>query len=372
MAIRPRAFNPSRLRLARQRRGTTKAGLANRAGISTRSLTAYESGTQHPTRQTLDRIAQALDFPVDFLRGADLPEVPIDAASFRALTKLTATKRDQAIASAAFALGLSDWIEERFSLPACTVPRVPDADPETAAEAVRREWGLGELPISNMVHLLEAHGVRVFSLVEECADVDAFSFWRDGVPFIFLNTMKTAERSRMDAAHELGHLVLHAAHGIAPRGRHAELEAQAFGSAFLMPRGSVIAHAPRTGLLNDLHRAKRYWKVAAANLAHRMHDLQLLSDWQYRMVFVELSSSGQRRSELGGVARESSLALRKVFAVLRREEGVSKADVAAELGMPLQELNKVVFGLVLTQVHGRHSGEANSTSMSAPPSLRIM
>ena len=33
--------------------------------------------------------------------------------------------------------------------------------------------------------------------------MDAYSFWRRGVPYVFLNTMKSAERSRMDAAHEL-------------------------------------------------------------------------------------------------------------------------------------------------------------------------
>ena len=33
--------------------------------------------------------------------------------------------------------------------------------PETAAEAIRSEWGLGERSIPNLIHLLEAHGVRV-------------------------------------------------------------------------------------------------------------------------------------------------------------------------------------------------------------------
>jgi hypothetical protein len=42
--------------------------------------------------------------------------------------------------------------------------------------AVRSEWRLGERPISDMIHLLKAHGVKVFSLVEECRELDAFRF----------------------------------------------------------------------------------------------------------------------------------------------------------------------------------------------------
>ena len=57
------------------------------------------------------------------------------------------------------------------------------------------------------------------------------------------DTNKTAEHSRFDAAHELGHLVLHR-HG-PPRGIEAERQANAFASAFLMPHGSVFPRAPK-------------------------------------------------------------------------------------------------------------------------------
>ena len=88
-------------------------------------------------------------------------------------------------------------------------------DPETAAEVVRAEWNLGEQPIPNLVPLLEVHRVRVFSLTQECREVDAFSLWLRQ-PFVFLNTQKSAEHSRFDAALELSHLVMHGHHEIPP------------------------------------------------------------------------------------------------------------------------------------------------------------
>ena len=310
-----------------------------------------------------------LGFPVEFFFAHSVDEPPLAATSFRALSRITARQRDQAVASAAIALQLSRWIDEKFSLPRPDIPRLQHVDPETAADGVRREWGLGERSIGNMIHLLEAHGVRVFSLAEECAEVDAFSFWLGDQPFIFLNTFKTAEHSRMDAAHELGHLVLHWGHDV-PKGREAEREAQAFGSAFLMPRGSVIAEAPRGGRLDQLLGSKKRWRVSVAALAYRMHALGLLSDWQYRTLFMEISRLGYRKSEPDGISRETSQVLGKVFQSLR-DEGISKTDVARELSIPMSELQKVIFGLVMTPLSG--SGDETATvEVGSRPNLKLV
>ncbi|MEW1759360.1 ImmA/IrrE family metallo-endopeptidase [Streptomyces cyaneofuscatus] len=147
-----------------------------------------------------------------------------------------------------------------------------------------------------MVHLLEAHGVCVFSLSRDCQEVDAFSFWDRGIPFVLLNTGKTAERGRFDAAHELGHLVLHGEEQV-PHGPQAEGEAHRFAAALLMPAADVLAHAPRNPSTTWILQAKRRWKVAAMALAHRLHELNLTTEWQYRTHCVELSRMGYRKSE---------------------------------------------------------------------------
>ena len=311
---------------------------------------AYEGGEKEPGPLNLVKLAGALGFPTDFFAGPTLDEPPFEASSFRALSNLTARHRDQALGSGAIALLLARWIDQRFELPEPNVPQLRGIDPETAAMAVRREWGLGEQPIRNMIHLLESNGVRVFSLVEECRELDAFSFWLKQRAYIFLNTLKSAEHSRMDAAHELGHLVLHWREGV--RGREAEREADLFGSAFLMPRGSILAQAPRGGRFADIIKAKQLWNVSATALTYRMHKLGLLSDWQYRSLFVELSRSGYRTVEHYGVQPETSQALAKVFEALR-EDGIAKQQVAEELNITVEELDRMVFGLVMTSVQGR-------------------
>lgn len=342
-------FNYTRVDLARRRRGLTKAALADAAGISSRMLTKYERDEAEPSQLTIGRLAKAVKFPVDFFYGDTLDEPTIEGASFRSMTRLSARQRDQALASGGLALSFSDWIGDRFDLPAPKVPDFGGSDPETAAEAVREEWGLGEKPATKLIHLLEAHGIRVFSLVEECKEVDAFSFWRGSLPYVFLNTMKTVERSRADAGHELGHLVLHA-HG-GPRGREVETEAHAFSAAFLMPRNSVIARLPRNATLAQVIAAKSYWRVSAVNLARRAYHLELMTQWQYRNICIALSKRGWENEPRAIRTPESSQVITKVLRALRTEQ-VTPSEISRELCIPVDELSKSAFGHMFRAVEG--------------------
>ena len=112
---------------------------------------------------------------------------------------------------------------------------------------------------------------------------------------MFLNTYKSAERGRFDAAHELGHLVLHR-HG-GPKGRDAEKDADRFASEFLMPRSSVLAAAPAVLGLERCMRLKRIWQVSVTAMVSRLHHLSLISEWQYRSLFIEMGQRGYRTTE---------------------------------------------------------------------------
>jgi Zn-dependent peptidase ImmA (M78 family)/DNA-binding XRE family transcriptional regulator len=358
-------LTPSRLALARKRRGMTLVRLATEAGITTRSLSAYESGRQQPTSATLSALADALAVPAAFLQAPEIDEIPPDAASFRAMSKMTASQRDSACSAGRIAFLINDWIEERFRLPDADIPSLLTFDPETAAEVVRARWGLGQSPVDNMIHLLESRGTRVFSLAEECAEVDAFSLYWHGTPFIFLNTMKSGERGRFDAAHELGHLVLHAGHRV-PHGPDAEQEANRFAAAFLMPASSVIAARLANATTDRIIQAKHTWKVSAMALAHRLHELSLLTEWGYRTACVNLSRLGYRTSEPGGITREDSQLLSKVIKALR-DDGITPAQVASGIAITTAELNSHLFGLALTVLPG---GTTNTAPLR--PDLHIV
>lgn len=340
-------INPQRLVLARKRRGLTATELARRVDLSGQSISNYERGRSTPSPRTLQRIATELAFPIPFFTAPDAPDLPEAAVAFRARTKLAAAKKDAARSAACLAIEFNSWLERHFRLPTPDVPTLDHPDPETAAAMVRSHWNLGTAPIPNTVHLLEAHGIRVFSLTTDCTEVDAFSFWHAGRPFVVLNTTKSAERGRFDAAHELGHLVLHS--GPNP---HNEPEANAFASAFLMPRTSIQQQLPPSPLLTQILQAKHTWQVSALALTYRLHDLALLTDWQYRHACIELAQRGYRRAEPDGLPRENSQLFTKVWGHLR-QQGTTPPDVAVALNIPTEDLNGLMFGLTITPTPAR-------------------
>jgi Zn-dependent peptidase ImmA (M78 family) len=362
-------FNPTRLTLAREWNGFTKTELARRSGLTLRSITEHEAGRTTPDEDSLNRLIAALDFGRDFFYGKNLETPTAESASFRGWTKMKAGKRDMALARGAIAIHAIDYMGARLDLPEADLPDLSyEATPEAAAESLRNHWEIGVLSIRNMVHLLEAKGVRVFSINVDARDVDAFSTWSGTTPFVFLNTNKSAERSRYDAAHELGHLVLHR-HG-APNGREAETEANMFASAFLMPRASVLTHALRFATLPNLIKLKKIWNVSLAALVYRLHKVGALGDWHYRNLYVEMAQCGYLIEEPESGPRETSQLLPKILSLLY-EEGITRSQVAKALCIPLSKLEELMFGLIMMSIDGGGQRSSRAFSSAQPKLARI-
>ena len=178
--------------------------------------------------------------------------------------------------------------------------------------------------------------------------MDAFSLIRDDRPFAFLNTDRSAERQRFDAAHELGHLLLHAG---APRARAGPGGGgKPAAAAFLMPRRAVLAQGLREATLDRVLAAKRHWTVSAMAMTHRLHELRLLSDWNYRTTWWRWPATATAALRPGGAWPEVSQVAAKVLASLRERGGVGQ--LAEHLGLGLDELSRHLFRLVPTAVAG--------------------
>lgn len=337
-------FNAKRLSLARMRRRLTAKALAERSGLAVDTISRLEKGNNEPDEATVVKLATALGFPLEFFFSHDPMDMSTDAVSFRSFSRMSARERDAAVSAGSLGLQLSEWVEQKFNLPEPNLIDLSyEPDPEVCANLLRQHWVLGERPIGNMLGLLETNGVRVFSLSENTASVNAFSFWRDEKPFIFLNNFKTAESSIFDSAHELGHLIMHK-HGEPKESRASEREANEFASAFLMPKNDVSARLRGAVSVNVILQAKSRWRVSAMAMAYRLRRLEIVSEWQYKSLCVELTKRGFRTTEYGGVERETSLVWKKILAQLWSER-VTKSEIARELCLPLDELEGLIWNL---------------------------
>lgn len=339
-------FDPQQLRLARQLRRLTRAALAEKVKVSPAAVGQWESGDARPKAQTLLEISRTLAFPVAFFAttGRTMPPLDTEHSFFRSLRKSRQADRDAAMAHAALVAALTEVIERHARLPALDIPDHPIAldatenEVEAIAARVREHWQLGDDPIEHMVRELERHGAIAVRL-ELADEVDAFSWPAPQRPVVILGSDKgDRARSRFDAAHELGHLVLHRDHP-EPANRHLEKQAHRFAGAFLLPAERLTAEWPEGRVdWRDLMRLKQRWQVSLAALLYRARDLSLLSPTAYESAVKYMSRMGWRRSEPGDIGRpERPRLLRRAVEILE-ERGVTRENLAAEAHIPIEEV----------------------------------
>ena len=340
-----RAFDPRELTLARKVRGLRKNELARAIGVTPAALSQYELGQARPSPAVLGKLALALGVPARFfLLGHPAPAAP-SAAHFRSLRATTNLEREQALAFGQLAWRLMTGIELRLELPRCRIPQLmlppePDADSiAAAAQQARASMGLRSGPVPHVVRLLEAHGGIVMLLPPMSRRVDAFSHWYEARPVVFLNPLKGDKgRSRFDAAHELGHLVIH--HDAEPGNRIIENQAQDFAAEFLAPRDEIVEELPRRLDWEGLHQVKRRWGVSLKALVYRARKLGIFTESTYRSGMITLAQWGDPEpGDLG--PRESPILLSKAMRVLA-ESGVTEDTLANDTGLAAEIVHEIL------------------------------
>lgn len=344
-------FDPDRLRLARQLKRLKRVDLARLGGVSPAAISQYESGKSRPRPGTLAELAMHLGMPVGFFASTGRPVPPLDTAQgfFRSLRSTTQLDRDAALAQAAILADVVAVVEQRVVLPTLDLPQDLAVQPSTSldeiegiAATVRRRWELGDGPIKSVVRVLERHGVVVARL-SLANKADAFSWPVPNRPLVVLGTEKgDRARSRLDAAHELGHLVMHFSD---PEPANPVMERQAFrfGASFLLP-AEPFAEEFGSGRLdwNHLLQLKVRWEVSLAALLYRARDLQLLTPAGYEAAMKQVSRRGWRVHEPGDIGRpEQPALLRKAFELME-DAGTAIEDVADAVELPVE----AVLGLI--------------------------
>jgi Zn-dependent peptidase ImmA (M78 family) len=344
-------MNAERVDLVRLRLGLTKQGFAKVLGVDRKVLQRFESGAQLPD-DCIKKLYEFSGFPPAFF-DLPTPEYPnAKCVSFRSLRSLTAGPRNAAIAAGALAFEIDDWITERYELPAHSLVQTEDISPVEAAAFVRSRWGIGVRPLSNVINLLEVHGVRIFSLIEETRHLDAYSLWRNDKPYVFLNTLKTAERMRYDALHELAHLTMHRHSGSSHP--NAEREANAFASAFLMPPEDLTAEIPWVRSLNQLIGKKKRWGVSLASLCYALHKMGKISEWHYKGYCIKIAKMG-RNMEPNPMPPETSQVWAKILGDLWKQ-GIDLSRLSQKIGVPERELNNLLFGIAAAHPNRKPEG----------------
>jgi Zn-dependent peptidase ImmA (M78 family)/plasmid maintenance system antidote protein VapI len=341
-------FEGERLTLARLSNGLKKSELAHKVGVTPAAIGQYERGKIRPSSETILRLSSELKFPAAFFeQGRRSFAIRHEEAHFRHLRSTTKTERSRVLARAELLMELVEELEKYLNIPAVDLPegisigKGSAEEIEKAAELVRENWGLNLGPIDNMVRLLERHGCVVTRLAkgDSSRKIDAFSTWMGLRPVIILSSEKDkVTRWRFDAAHELGHLVMH--QDAEPGSLTIEKQAHRFAAAFLMPRRGIANSLPRRVYWPDFIHLKKKWGVALSALLRRSRDLGFISEDQYRRGMIQYNRNGWREDEPGdqelnseAIAnnKEQPMLFHKAIEMLEQHRGVTQEDLANNL-----------------------------------------
>ena len=349
MKSRTPTFVGDRLREARLSRGLTGVALAEILGVSRQAISQYENGDTTPRRELLWNLATRLNIPASyFIRNVERED---SSVFWRSGSSTTRTARNKAEVRLHWLADMVDYLGQtiRFpeaNLPSIDLPMVPEQyhqhTIESAAETTRRHWGLADGPISNVVWLLENNGIIITLGEYEEPNMDSFCRYgdSDNFPLMSLNRDKaSAVRSRFDAAHELGHLILHrnvekTYWNSTSRIKLRENQAHEYAGAFLLPKDSFSddVFIPSLDSLLDL---KSKWKVSVQAMLMRCSALGLIVDEDSSRLWRNLSRRRWRTREPldDEIKHEVPQLLPKAISLLNSVNPVAAEDMIAELGL---------------------------------------
>jgi len=342
-------FNNHMMTLARDARGLTQAELATRLKLGQGTVSKYETGFYEPPSEFVTDLSDVLGFPPAFFYEPDRP-YGLPPFHYRRRKKLSAKALARIVAEMNIRrihlkkLLLSyDWKTNAF------IPEI-DRDEyrgrgkgplttEDAARLVREMWMLPSGPIANIVELIESNGGVVIPCDFGTDLLDAMSQRIDGMPILFFVNMDApADRLRYTLAHELGHMVLHTL--TLKSDEEMEDEADAFAGAFLLPADEIKPQLRRFDL-RQIANLKGYWKVSMAAIAVRADRLKLITPYQSKAFWMEMSKLGYRKREPNEPSKEYPNLLRQMVAFHTKKLGYSVSELAKLLHLRVAEFQEM-------------------------------
>jgi len=350
-------FQSDRLRQLRIAQGLTQAVLAEKLSCSAGNISKWENGLSYPEIASFKRICDYFKVPEDWLLESPIKDQGDTPSFFRSQVSTPKIAWDIAETRLEWLEELSFKLQESLDFPELRIPfysgdevgLIDDADIESLAEQCRQEWGIGTGPITNVIQTMESFGVVASRTELGYVKMDGVSRWSmlDDRPYVLLAADKASPiRNRFDAAHELGHLVLHRKISKEQYQQHYNLienQAHRFASAFLMPAES-FSFEVKWPTLDGLLSLKPRWKVSVAAMIKRCQDLELIDSDATARLWKGRSARGWVKKEPldDSFEFEQPKLLKRSVMMLIENKILTKASLRKHLGMPEPLLEELV------------------------------
>lgn len=292
-------INGLRLKQVREFLGLTQSELALKLDVNQSSIAYIEGGYLQPSDELMQAICEHTGFPQDFFELVEVTEFPLGSLLYRSRTSVDASERTRVNRYGQFMFEVADRLAGKLKYPSFNFPK-GRIDPITAARVTRSNLHLApDTPIDDLIYELEQKGVFIFRSPVAFTKIEAFAAWAgydEKKPVIVLTGDVPADRNRHSVAHELGHLILHST--LFGDIQEFEREADMFAAELLLPEEAMqrLIIGPLT--LNRVLKIKADWKVSVQAIVRRAHELNLITDSNYKSLFVQISQQKKKLQDM--------------------------------------------------------------------------
>lgn len=309
-----KSFNGQRLRQARLYKGLSINDLAELLGVSKQAISQYETSNSKPDFDKMRIITNELNFPSSYFFQEDNFDINTKTTYFRALLSANKNARLQQIVKIKHLAMIYEILSNYLEFPKLNLPDISkflnneSIDYDTIAQKVREYWEIGQRPIDDFPYLLEKNGIIVASYPVSHDNIDAYSQkinieGEDKYIIVLSDDKNSAVRSNFDAAHELGHILLHDWNlDLEELSREdfkkQEKQANNFAAAFLLPKEAFLKDVslyPKN--LKYYIELKRKWKVSISAMLIRANKLGVINDNQYQYLMKQMAFNKWRQNE---------------------------------------------------------------------------
>lgn len=211
--------------------------------------------------------------------------------------------------------------------------------PDELAKVVREKFECGVLgPVRSVVEILEGFGVRVVEL-PSALRIDGLAARFGSEHVVVLNPCVAHDRQRLNAGHELGHILYDDCVDAAKTTKSMEDRAFEFACCLLIPPDALrSAFKARSAI--DLVKAKETFGISMAAMVYRAEKLNIIDERTAKKLWIQFAKRGWRANEPGRVRPDRATRLESMIDHAVFDRRLTWSEAATLLGISRSDLEK--------------------------------
>lgn len=336
-----------KLKMARKATGMSTWKVAEklnqrfRIAISHATIANYEKGKSSPPIETLAALAALYERPLNWFLDA---LAVLTGVHYRNLpSRVRVSDRHRYEGEVHRWLTAYVNIEQRLNQPlrvAKTDFRAePDEEPDDLARRLRTALRFKETEtIPSVVELLERFGIRVIEHPTELR-IDGLAARFGPEYVVVLNPTVPNDRSRLNAAHELAHVLYGDCDEEAGQSKARERRAFRFASHLLLPNRQLKQAFEGQSMVR-LVNFKEQYGISLAAMVYRAEQLGIITKSVAKRLWIEFAKRGWKTSEPGNVRPDRATRFEQLLDAALFDGRLTLRDAASIAGVRPEEIRE--------------------------------